>query len=144
MNCKDFSALELVINYIIENFPTNKECTTTDKLFVEDFLYGLNPRIDILENNKHFFEILMKKTEVTKKLHRSYDLKTLKPTSNDYASPDICQIFMCYCLLLYFSMKDYKYLNCFLKLKEGILKEPKFDIKLSFRIFFEKVLSHEF
>lgn len=144
MNCKDFFVLELVINYIIQNFPYNKEPPPTDKLYVEEFLYSLDPRSNILENHKQFFEILMKKTEVAKKLHESYDPKTLKPSSNDYVSPDICELFICYCLLLYFSTKDFKYMNCFLKLKEGILQQPKFDLKLSSRMFFEKVVSHEF
>lgn len=133
-----------IIKFINQNFSlAKKRLTLADVIDVEEFLFSRDPQIKLSKGELGIFEHLIKKIEVTKKVYRNYDICTWKPATNELVRVEWIQLFICYSLLLYFSTKDCKYLNAVLKLKDGILKSPIFEINLKFRIFLEEVTENE-
>lgn len=134
----------LIIDYISRNFSIGKKTVKlNDKdLYTEDFLRGLNFSGNLSEKEFNMFEFLIKKIEVTKKLHKHYDMNTLKPVTVAHVPANVCAVFMCYCMLFYLSTQDYKFLNTFLKIKDGVLFNQNFGMNLELRIMCEEFVLH--
>ncbi len=88
------------------------------------------------------FEILAKKVEVSKKIHKYYNKNDFKSIGDEYISSKFGHLMICHYMSLFLFLDDYKYVNTLLKILDNILMSPLLNIPLELRIICEKFLKN--
>jgi len=85
-------------------------------------------------------EYLCGKVEGSKKILQANAKNNHNSLSNEALSKTDIDKLVCHLLLLYLDTHDYKFINCVLKLRDGILKIPIYTMNLELRVIIGNIL----
>jgi hypothetical protein len=91
-------------------------------------------------SNLNTLEKLCKKVEVSKKLFLYYDPLLQKPLTTDSISQAVCDKLVCHLLLAFIYSGNYKFCNSLLKILDGILIIPIYQISDQLKSLCEEIL----
>lgn len=134
--------MNLIINEInayLAILPKDTEKRSKQFFSTESFLSQLVPASYTVQDLL-LLDQYCRKIDVKKALYSEYSLNLEIVENSSVLSTESIERMVCHLLLAFLQAKDYKFLNTVLKLRDGVLKTPSYQMGLGLRSLMGRVM----